>query len=148
MLVVRGSAPLRPSDPISTSKLIRYFVAEWHDLDTLHGRRAPYAPGKIYLYAGRVGLGICKPYHTRPGSGGKLRFYTVVVEHDRIAVYAGPLPVMRKPAAIAAFRIIFSAFECFGPTVGITRKLPRSPYHPTPLIWVKLNPSMVLWCHE
>lgn len=113
MLVVRGSAPLRPSDPISTSKLIRYFVAEWHDLDTLHGRRAPYAPGKIYLYAGRVGLGICKPYHTRPGSGGKLRFYTVVVEHDRIAVYAGPLPVMRKPAAIAAFRIIFSAFECF-----------------------------------
>ncbi len=41
MLVVRGSAPLRPSDPISTSKLIRYFVAEWHDLDTLHGRRAP-----------------------------------------------------------------------------------------------------------
>lgn len=72
-------------------------MAEWHDLDTLHGRRAPYAPGKVYLYAGRVGLGICKPYHTRPGSGGKLRFYTVV-----------------------------------------------SPYHPTPLIWVKLNPSMVL----
>jgi Flp pilus assembly protein TadD len=30
-----------------------------------------------------------------------------------------------------------------GPVVGMVSRLPKSPYHPTPLMWVKLKPSML-----